>query len=71
MRASLCSRNEHKRRELERLLPGWTVELLEADDYPEETGPTYYDNACAKAMFGRPLAPHDACARRVSAAPIR
>jgi XTP/dITP diphosphohydrolase len=51
--ASLCSRNEHKRLELERLLPGWTIELLEADGYPEERGPTYYDNALGKARFGR------------------
>src|SRR5207247_5139721 len=60
IRAVLCSRNEHKRRELERLLPGWTIELLDADEYPEETGATYYENARAKALFGRALAPADA-----------
>src|SRR5207245_9322984 len=51
--ARLCSRNEHKARELERLLPGWRVELLDADEYPPEEGETYYDNARAKARFGR------------------
>jgi XTP/dITP diphosphohydrolase len=51
--AVLCSRNAHKARELERLLPGWTIEILDADDYPAETGDTYYENALAKARFGR------------------
>ena len=49
----LCSRNRHKARELERLLPGWTLEPLERDDYPPETGETYYENAAIKAAFGR------------------
>ena len=53
MRAVLCSRNPHKARELERLLPGWTFELLDRDDYPPETGATYYENAALKARFGR------------------
>ena len=53
MRAVLCSRNAHKARELERLLPGWTIELLDRDDYPPETGATYYENAALKARFGR------------------
>lgn len=53
MRAVLCSRNRHKARELERLLPGWTLETLERDDYPPETGATYYENAAIKAAFGR------------------
>ena len=52
-KAVLCSRNPHKALELERLLPGWTIEVLDADDYPPETGATYYDNALAKARFGR------------------
>jgi XTP/dITP diphosphohydrolase len=51
--AVLCSRNPHKARELERLLPGWTVEPLDRDDYPTETGATYYQNAALKARFGR------------------
>jgi XTP/dITP diphosphohydrolase len=50
--AVLCSRNRHKARELERLLPGWTLEPLERDDYPPETGATYYENARIKAEFG-------------------
>ena len=53
MRAILCSRNAHKARELELLLPGWTIEPLERDDYPPETGATYYENARLKAEFGR------------------
>jgi XTP/dITP diphosphohydrolase len=49
----LCSRNRRKARELERLLPGWTIEPLDRDDYPPETGATYYENAALKARFGR------------------
>jgi XTP/dITP diphosphohydrolase len=51
--ATLCSRNAHKARELERLLPGWTIEPLVADGWPEETGVTYLDNARLKLAFGR------------------
>jgi XTP/dITP diphosphohydrolase len=51
--AVLASRNRHKARELERLLPGWTIEPLDRDDYPPETGATYYENAALKARFGR------------------
>ena len=49
---TLASRNAHKARELEVLLPGWHVDPLDADDYPEETGSTYYENAVAKARLG-------------------
>jgi XTP/dITP diphosphohydrolase len=56
----LCSRNENKRRELERALPGWTIELLDAEDYPEETGETFHENARGKALFGREVGPADA-----------
>jgi XTP/dITP diphosphohydrolase len=49
----LASRNPGKARELERLLPGWTIRPLDADDYPPEDGATYYDNALVKARFGR------------------
>jgi XTP/dITP diphosphohydrolase len=52
VKAVLCSRNTHKARELEVLLPGWEIEPLDAVDYPEETGETYYDNALLKARFG-------------------
>jgi XTP/dITP diphosphohydrolase len=55
--AVLCSRNPHKARELERLLPGWTIEPLDRGDYPPETGDAYYDNALLKARFGRGHAP--------------
>jgi XTP/dITP diphosphohydrolase len=51
--AVLCSRNAHKARELEALLPTWTVEPLDAEDYPPETGETYRENALLKARFGR------------------
>jgi XTP/dITP diphosphohydrolase len=51
--AVLASRNRHKARELEALLPGWTIEPLERDDYPPETGDTYNDNAAIKARFAR------------------
>jgi XTP/dITP diphosphohydrolase len=57
MRAVLCSRNAHKARELEVLLPGWTIEPLGADDYPRETGDSYYANARIKAAFGRTRVP--------------
>lgn len=58
--ARLCSHNEHKARELEALLPGWKVELLDAAEFPPEDGATYYDNARAKAQFGRTVGPEDA-----------
>jgi XTP/dITP diphosphohydrolase len=50
--AVLASRNAHKARELEALLPGWTIEPLDRDDYPPEAGATYYENAALKAHFG-------------------
>ena len=59
MTARLASRNQHKARELERLLPGWTIEVLDAEDYPPEEAETYYENARAKARFGRTFAPPD------------
>jgi XTP/dITP diphosphohydrolase len=49
--ATLASRNAHKARELELLLPGWTIEPFEADPWPEETGSTYYENALIKVRF--------------------
>ena len=58
--ARLASRNPNKARELERLLPGWTIAPLDADDYPPETGDTYYGNARLKAEFGRTHAEPDA-----------
>jgi XTP/dITP diphosphohydrolase len=49
----LCSRNAGKARELEALLPGWSLAPLGDVEYPPEDGATYYDNARAKALFGR------------------
>jgi XTP/dITP diphosphohydrolase len=54
--ATLASGNENKLRELRHALPGWEIELLGAQEYPPETGATYYENALAKARFGRSLA---------------
>jgi XTP/dITP diphosphohydrolase len=51
--ARLVSGNEHKLRELRRALPGWELELIDADELPGEEGETYYENALAKARFGR------------------
>jgi XTP/dITP diphosphohydrolase len=53
VRVTLASRNAHKARELEALLPGWTIEPLDVDDWPDETGSTYYENALGKASFAR------------------
>ena len=55
--AKLCSKNEGKLRELRAALPGWEIEALSVDGYPPETGDTYYENARAKAEFGRTVEP--------------
>jgi XTP/dITP diphosphohydrolase len=55
--AALASSNENKLRELRHALPGWEIELLGAAEYPPEEGETYYDNARAKAEFGRTIEP--------------
>ena len=44
-----------KLRELRAALPGWEIELLDADAYPPETGDTYYENARGEGGF-RPRA---------------
>jgi XTP/dITP diphosphohydrolase len=44
---------------LERTL-GRPVESLDADDYPEETGETFLDNARGKALYGREVGPAEA-----------
>jgi len=59
LKAVLASSNAHKARELAHLLPGWEIDVLAADDYPPETGETYYENARAKALFARGRAPGD------------
>ncbi len=55
--ARLASKNPGKLRELRRALPGWEIEPLEAEEYPPETGETYYENARSKAEFGHALEP--------------
>lgn len=57
--ANLASRNEDKARELARALPGWAIELLDADEFPAEEGESYYENARAKARFGRMMGEFD------------
>jgi XTP/dITP diphosphohydrolase len=52
----LVSRNQYKLRELRALLPDWEIELLEAEGQPAEVGETFYENAVAKARFGRSVA---------------
>jgi XTP/dITP diphosphohydrolase len=56
----LCSQNRNKLRELSALLPDWDLQPLGADEFPPETGETYYENARAKALFGRSVGPADA-----------
>jgi XTP/dITP diphosphohydrolase len=55
VRAVLASTNAHKAAELEAVLPGWQIEVLDAD-YPPEVGDTFEANALGKARFGRTLA---------------
>ena len=60
VKARLASGNPHKLEELRAALPGWELELLDTDrEYPPEDGATYYENACAKAAFGRESATAD------------
>ncbi len=65
--AVLSSRNPHKARELEALLPGWTIEPLDRDDYPPETGATYYDNARAARLASAASTRTAGCSRRTRA----
>jgi XTP/dITP diphosphohydrolase len=44
-------------RELRAALPEWEIALLDVDAYPPEAGETYYENARAKAEFGRTVEP--------------
>jgi XTP/dITP diphosphohydrolase len=57
VRAVLASGNAHKLDELRAALPGWELELLDTQSFPDETGATYEENARAKAVFGRRLEP--------------
>jgi XTP/dITP diphosphohydrolase len=56
---ALASANVNKLHELRALLPHWDLQLLDADEYPEEEGETFYENARAKAMFAREVADPD------------
>jgi XTP/dITP diphosphohydrolase len=56
---TLCSANPGKLREMQEALPGWSIEALDASDYPVEDGATYLDNARIKARFGRERGPRD------------
>jgi XTP/dITP diphosphohydrolase len=58
VRVALASRNAGKLRELRRLLPGWEIEPTDTADV-EETGATFYENACLKACHARRTAPVD------------
>jgi XTP/dITP diphosphohydrolase len=51
--ARLASKNPGKARELEALLPRFHVEPLGDVEFPPEKGSSYYENALAKARFGR------------------
>jgi XTP/dITP diphosphohydrolase len=53
LKARLASQNEHKLAELRRALPDWELELLDVETFPPEEGDSYYENARAKALFGR------------------
>ena len=60
LKARLASGNAHKLDELRAALPGWELELVDTDRaYPPEDGATYYENARAKAEFGRETAAAD------------
>jgi XTP/dITP diphosphohydrolase len=55
MNVGLASRNPHKARELAAVLRGWRIEPLDAEGFPEEHGASFYENARAKARFGRAM----------------
>jgi XTP/dITP diphosphohydrolase len=52
LRAKLASQNANKLSELRHALPGWELEPLGSDEYPPESGATYYENALGKARYG-------------------
>jgi len=56
---ALASANVNKLHELRALLPHWDLQLLDAVEYPEEEGETFYENARAKALFAREVADPD------------
>jgi len=56
---ALASANVNKLHELRALLAHWDLQLLDADEYPEEEGVTFYENAREKARFARAVADPD------------
>ena len=61
VRARLASGNAHKLEELRAALPDWELELLSVSQpFPDEVGESYYENARAKADFGRRVSRADA-----------
>jgi XTP/dITP diphosphohydrolase len=60
LKVFFASRNENKLRELGRLLGDWQLGLLDAENYPPETGATYYENALGKARHGAKPVDEDA-----------
>ena len=59
LRVTLCSANPGKLKEVRDALPGWEIELLGGNDYPDEEGATYVENARIKARYGRETGPRD------------
>jgi XTP/dITP diphosphohydrolase len=59
MKVTLCSANEGKLVEVKEALPDWEIDLLDANDYLEEDGATYVENARIKARYGRSVGPRD------------
>jgi XTP/dITP diphosphohydrolase len=57
LRVVFASTNRGKLRELAAVLTDWELEPLDRDDYPEEAGTTFEENALLKARFGRAHAP--------------
>ena len=57
--ASFVSKNSGKARELAVLLPDWDIEPTSAEELPDEVGASFYENARAKARFGRSVDPPD------------
>ena len=60
LRAALASGNRYKAVELGVLLPGFVIETLDMSSAPEEVGDTFWENALAKARYGRTTADPDA-----------
>jgi XTP/dITP diphosphohydrolase len=60
--AQLASGNRHKLDELRAALEGWELGLLDAGPLPPEDGDSYFENARAKARFGRAHGAPDAWA---------